>query len=417
MRPHCALAPLGSTPLVALTLLCAAQWAPITAAEPRIVYNGPSPRGGVQKLSAVELWRAGGEEDEQFFGAIAQVTSDAAGNIYLLDSQRAQVMVYSADGSYRGSLSREGTGPGEVQHPVDLFVLPDGTLGLVQPFPGKVIKVDRDGTPGGTMTYRTGAAGQGGFAALVRGLVRGGVYVLGGVRMSYGNDGTGREVRFLSRCSDQGMEEHCYVSLETAVNYNDFSLRERTQSFAWRRCDLDSEGRLYVAPAWDRYRIEVHNAEGELEWIIERDYESLERDPYQRVAARARLEAYARYYPTPPREITIEDTEPDIASLWVAPDGRLWVRTSRGDHDRTAGIITTFDVFDRDGQFAQQISLTGLGDPQRDLLYLLGGDQLVVVVEGVGAVLSQQGVSLPDSEERGEPAALEIICCRLLPRD
>ncbi len=45
-----------------------------------------------------ELWRAGGEDDEIFFGSVAAIRSDPDGNILILDGQLSEVHVYTPDG-------------------------------------------------------------------------------------------------------------------------------------------------------------------------------------------------------------------------------------------------------------------------------------------------------------------------------
>lgn len=91
------------------------------------VRNGEVPREGTVTLTPQELWRAGGEEDEHFFGVISAALADSAGNIYLLDRQLSEVAVYSSDGRFLRTLSREGEGPGEVRRPVDMLWMPTGT--------------------------------------------------------------------------------------------------------------------------------------------------------------------------------------------------------------------------------------------------------------------------------------------------
>jgi hypothetical protein len=381
--------------------------------ETEVVHNDASPPGGVETVQVRELWRAGGEDDERFFGVIARAISDEAGNVYLLDSQLSEAYVYSPAGKFIRTLGREGEGPGEVRGPTDCCLLPDGTLGFVQAFPGKIVKVNLDGTPSQTVSYGTGPAAQGRFAVLIRAMMRGGAFVLGGIRMSYSNDGTGSETRFLSLCDRAGTEQHCYVSKTNSVNYANMTMSELDQDFAWARCALGPAGNLYVAPARNAYRVEVHSPAGELLRVIERTYTSPKRSAKQQEAARRQLEAYARYYPAALQGITIEESEPDITDMWVAANGHLWVRTSQGDNHSPAGILTTYDLFDESGHYRNQYSIACPGDPARDLIFLIGQDRMILVSGGVGAALTQLGVSPADQAEEDETSALEVICYRM----
>jgi len=114
------------------------------------VKNPAKASGGVQILNMQEQWKVGGEDDEDIlFGLIPRACSDEAGNIYVLDSQLNQVLVFNPEGEMVRTLFREGEGPGEIRQPRDMMVLGNGRVGVVQEFPGVVIFVENDGTPAG----------------------------------------------------------------------------------------------------------------------------------------------------------------------------------------------------------------------------------------------------------------------------
>ena len=88
----------SSVRLLLLMLLVAALALPAVA-EPARVENGPTPRDGIDQLELEEIWRHGGEDDEDvLFGLVSSVITDADGLLYVLDSQLAQVNVFSPDG-------------------------------------------------------------------------------------------------------------------------------------------------------------------------------------------------------------------------------------------------------------------------------------------------------------------------------
>jgi len=114
------------------------------------VKNGSTPTEGVQALRMTELWRVGGEDDEEIlFGLTPKVCTDDKGQVYVLDSQLSQVLVFSPDGKLSRTLFREGDGPGEIHQPWDMFVLGDGRVGALQEFPGTTVFVDDQGKPAG----------------------------------------------------------------------------------------------------------------------------------------------------------------------------------------------------------------------------------------------------------------------------
>ena len=65
----------------------------------------------------------------------------------------------------------------------------------------------------------------------------------------------------------------------------------------------------------------------------------------------------------PQAPVSIEATEPDVEFLRVAPDGHIWILTSRAMWDPPEGVFTVFDVFSPDGHFVEQVQLVVDGDP------------------------------------------------------
>ena len=63
---------------------------------------------------------------------IAQIATGPEGDIYLLDQQLTEVKVFSRAGDYLRTIGREGEGPGEFRRPGDMFLLPDGNVGVLQ---------------------------------------------------------------------------------------------------------------------------------------------------------------------------------------------------------------------------------------------------------------------------------------------
>lgn len=172
------------------------------------VRNATVPAGGRQTLRARELWRAGGEDGDFIFGNVGQVLSGPRGEIYVLDSQQSQVQVFAADGRHLRTLSREGEGPGEVRRPGDMLLLPDGSLGLVQTFPGRIVRIGADGQPAGDFTVGAGDPASGRFAALVAGRSRGGTTALLGIQMTFSADGTSDQTYFLAAYDEAGKQRH-----------------------------------------------------------------------------------------------------------------------------------------------------------------------------------------------------------------
>ena len=385
----------------------------LAAAQPPVVVtNDAEPASGLQVPQLEELWRRGGEDDDIFFGNVGGGHLDADGNVLLLDSQLSQVYVIGTDGEILRIIGREGDGPGEVRRPAGFFVADDGTVCLLQGFPGRIVKLTPDGLPAGDTTYAAGD-GQGQFAVLNAGFADKAGMVLLGIRMSFGG-AVSQQTYFLDRCDAEGKRLHNFLEKEHAINYAQFELDEGHADFVWSRTAVDGAGHVVTAPERNVYAIQVYDAEGRHTLTFSRPYETLTRNEEQRKIARQIFEGVGAFYPTPPVKITIENTEPDIAGLQITNDGRIWVQTSRGLRDKTADTWQTLDVFTSDGKFERQVALAGNHDGSHDGLTILPDGRILVIVGLLDAFLTQQGVSSEESTGDGEEASpLEVICYRM----
>ncbi len=396
-------------PALALALGLAAATA---AAEAPHVQNPARPAGGLETLRLKELWRAGGEGSDLIFGSVAGVVAGPDGTTYVLDSQLSQVAVFAADGRFLRTVGREGDGPGEARRPGGLVLLPDGALGLIQTFPGKVVKIRPDGTPAGGFAVGGGDPSQGRFSVLVEGQCRGGALVMAGMHMTIAPDGTSNQSHFVAPCDQEGRQGASCATAEYPINYADFSLDEKGLNFVYGRWGLGPDGRVYVPGERNRYLVRVYGPDGRLERTFGREYASWPRDAAAAAAARQALEAVGRNYPTPPRRVTTEDTEPDVLGVWVSPDGEAWVTSSRGVYEAPAGTRAVLDVFDRGGRFVRQVALAGPGDARRDALYFTAPGRAVSVTGALDAFLAQQGVAAGAAEA----PPLEIVGYALEPK-
>ena len=82
----------------------AADWKGVEVSREGVLHvkNPAEPSSPPVEVAASERWRIGGEtEDEDFFfGVIQTIDTDQDGNIYLLDRQLHQVMIYSPEGEF-----------------------------------------------------------------------------------------------------------------------------------------------------------------------------------------------------------------------------------------------------------------------------------------------------------------------------
>lgn len=382
------------------------------AADVPRVENPSEPSQGTQKVELEELWRIGGEDDEDnIFGVVNRALVDDDNNIYLLDAQLSQISVYSPDGELIKILGKEGDGPGEFRGPVDMCFLPDGNLGVVQAFPGKVIKLSLDNTPAGV--WQLGDPATGGFFIMRALKCNGGVVVAGGTQQKMDQSiGEIKRRNFVATLAEDGNLGTNLTEVEHTMDMANFKLDElEIIESPDRRFDVGSDGQTVVAIPRYGYEVSVFNAAGDLERVFTRKYESWKRDE-RAMKMWQNIFDFIETNQAPGAAIHIEDFQPDVEFLRVAGDGSTWVLTSRAMWDSPEGIFTSYDVFSPEGVYEKKLDIICEGDPVEDFLFFAGDDLAFVVTGFWDAALSQFGGS-GGADDEEEPEPMSVICYRI----
>ena len=377
------------------------------------VKSGSQPMEGTETLRLEELWRAGGEDDDIIFGSIVAATVDEDGNAYLLDAQLSQVQVYSERGEYLKTLSREGEGPGEIRRPDDLVILPDASIGVVHFFTGKVVRFDKQGIPQSTLVPGSADPTEGGLRTLRNLRYRGGNLAGCAGLMKGEPGGAATRVEYLAGFAENGVEEVRYLEKATETQFGHREFVERNSYFANDdRWALGPDGKVYAAAERDRYAISVYSPGGTLVRVIERQYEPRKRTQEEKdrvIEGVVMIINGERVRP----EAKIEDNAACIDAIWIEDDGTLWVQNGHGAHDRPAGVMATYDVFDGEGRYAKQVRLACDGDAREDGIFYLGNDRLLVSRGMRGSWLGMFGGTGSSDEGGEEPPPSEVICYRI----
>ena len=393
--------------LLTVLLLLAATAAPAT---PLVENPEHAPRR--REMVLHEVWRAGSEEDDPVMGPIHGAVADDAGNVYLLDTQKQEVLKFAADGRYLGLVASKGEGPGEIDLVFSIEVLDGNRLGLVKVFPPEVIVVGLDGTP--QPSLRPGAPDLGGgesHASLFVLASRDGFQVVAGRRSRY--DGQAQHhTGYVASLTPAGSPRHCYGTHESSQDFSrPITMDELALWSPWQLWALGRGGEVYFAPDRDRWLIEVRDQDGSLLRTITRPG-----GPHRRTAAE-KEEAKNGYTFTssvelPPISYRIADTDPVIERLHF--DGReLHVQAPR--RDGAPPGVRTFDVLDAGGHLLETrtVRVPGVG-PGDGLLPL--DDGRVVCVKNLEAAQAASTAGLqvqvgdkrrPAGDDAGEE--LEII--------
>ena len=143
--------------------------------------------------------------------------------------------------------------------------------------------------------------------------------------------------------------------------------------------------------------------------MIKRDYERLERDAETLARVEEGMENLKRQFGPITVKTETETTEQDIISLFVHPSGELWVLSSQGQANRPDGVLSSYDVFDTNGEFIRQVRVHAPGDGAEDAVMFARDGRVLVVTGFTAAVTALQGGGGASDEEE-EPAPMEVIC-------
>jgi hypothetical protein len=169
---------------------------------------------------------------------------------------------------------------------------------------------------------------------------------------------------------------------------------------------LGKDGLVYAVTTFGEYAIHVWKPDGTPVRVQSRAFDHLARTPQEIEEQKSRFVIRGPIDP----KIVVSDYHPDIRSMFPRDDGSLWVLTSRGMKSADENTLGTFDVFDREGRFVRQVTMTGQGDPDEDL-YFLTGDRVFVVTQYVSASRSMFGNSGPEgAEDEDNLVPMEVIC-------
>ena len=181
-----------------------------------------------------------------------------------------------------------------------------------------------------------------------------------------------------------GKEQVRYEAHTRELDFTQFNwVEDDIQQIDFRKMVVGTDGRVYLASSRNAYRINVYNRDGTPDRVITRPYEHRAREAKEIERLETALATQLAQLPN--AKWTVSKTEPDIGALRIGPDGNLWVETSRGGVEQPEGVFYTWDVFDPDGHFIEQVSAACAGDGEQDMM-LWTADGAIQVTGFVGAV-------------------------------
>jgi hypothetical protein len=372
------------------------------------VRNPESPPEAV-RLTAKEIWRRGDADDDLLFGMVNELVADADGNVYVLDGQLSEIQVLSPDGEFLRTVGREGEGPGEFRNAAFMYLGPGDELGVLQMFPGKIVKLALDGTPAGEFPLPPAEGGGFQMAFVGRGLSD--RVVLAGAQQSMA-DGALQQHSYLKAFDADGNEIAHFHDEVQEIRFGGMEFDEPTFSNYQRRWTLAEDGRVAAALDFDDYAIHVWKPDGSLDRVIERpDYEPLKRDQPSMERFQRLFDGITRF--SPGSTFHVSETHNSVNQMWFRDDGSLWVLASRGAWAPAEGLFAEIDVYDRTGRWVRRVQLALDGDPVEDGLFFVG-DRAYLVTDLFSAVMSNLGGgdTVDDAGEE-EPEPVQVIAYEL----
>jgi hypothetical protein len=392
--------------MAALPGAAAADWQGKEIVEDgkRIVRN-PETAPENLTIAPEELWRRGEEDDDIFFGMPIQILEDEDGNVYVLDSQVSEIVVFSPDGEHLRTIGREGEGPGEFRGANDMFIRSDGLIGVVVVFPGKIVQLNPDGTPAGVFPFPKSNVE--GFQLIYKGVAAGDrVFLSGSVQGRSGGGVQSEQENYLKAFDYEGNQLAHFHSLTEMTQYGGMEFDEKIFANFKGQWAAAADGRAAAALSFDDYRIHVWKPDGSLDLIIERpEYAALERSAKDKERFQVLYDGVTSWNPN--STFAISETHRAIVRLEFRPDGSLWVLSGRGVWANDEGVFATFDVYDGEGRFVRQVTMTGPGDPMNDGMYFTQ-QRFYRVTDQFSAFLANFGGG-GEAEEEGSGEPLQIV--------
>jgi hypothetical protein len=373
--------------LVVLMLLVSAA----ATAAPLLVPS-TAPREAPGEITLEPLWSRGGEDDaEVLFGIPVDLAADAAGNVYVVDNQLAQIHAFDRDGAFLGAFGGEGEGPGEFQRPIGVVALPDGTIAGGSQMGGRFERLAADGTPRGTL--HLGPDGpQSGFLVLYGADFRGGTFLVASATSAFDQAaGTMHRVQNLDTYGLDGALRGHVAAAEFEMDFTGARpLREKEilRQFLMVHA-VGPDGRIYVPDTRDEYAVDVYTADGEQVLRISRpDFTAPPRNDRERARLEALVDSWRRNAGLD-IQVELEDHEMVIQDLFVDDRGHLFVRHAASARDLPDGVFLRLDEFTPDGVWRREVLVRGVGDPLMDTLAWLGDGRAAVLRGGILVELEQ----------------------------
>ncbi len=342
------------------------------------------------------------------FGAIAGITTDSRGRIFVVDRQARHVKVFSPEGAYELTMGGPGDGPGELGLPGFEPVIGPGDTLLVHD--RRNLRVNR---------YAPDGSSAGSFRLEIE----------EGVAWKYRATRSGTIAEHLVVPVAVGAENRLDVIVIRAM---DGGITDTLLEFPPGQPVGPNRTVYHPEPAWDltddmqllfavngEYRIKEYSSAGRLERIITKEWERQPVSDRDKEALTNLLEGRWRRQGVPPAAVqrrlsrwSFHEYFPAFQTLLAGPAGTIWVQRVQPPSQMSEAELSTldpywnedeasapdWDVFDSEGRYLGVVTMPRLFTPKifrDDKIYGIWRDELdvqyvvrlrVVGELGVGAI-------------------------------
>jgi len=335
-----------------------------------------------QELSIVELAildSIGVEigDSNYVLGAVQKLDRDSSGNILVLDRSACCVRIYSPEGEFIRNVSNMGSGPGELNNPLDMFVLENDRIMILSPWSGGLHAFTTEGEWLGLVNSFTNDPPMAGSAA------DDSAYVASRLQVETAENGELVIDNFLGRyeLGDEPVVKYSECSFPFDPTDMTSILRNTLFSYTF---SADKEGNVFMADlSCEEYLVEGFRSDGELFLDIEKDAVRVEKTPEEMAEEKRFVESWVEamgadgvvieWNPEPYRYM--------ISQIQTDGIGRIWVR-------RGTELTPVFDVYDYQGNELFTASVPEAGDEGQFWMFHI--DEYGIVAYSTSPELFQQ---------------------------
>jgi hypothetical protein len=294
-------------------------------------------------------------KEKNMFYLLTDMEADSSGNIYVLDSEDANIKVYDQKGRFLRVFSRKGQGPGQLSNPIDIYIDDKDLIYVCDSGNNRISIFNEQGGFVRHINFHDYSAGK---------MV--GINPQGGIILRVDKTSLESTMNFITRAyfinmySDRFDFKRNLYSISVPIMQH-FRKGEKgialTIPYQKELCwTLDSSGNVYIGES-QAYEIQVFSPEGKKIRRIEKDYEHSK-------VSNPDIENYVKdqflfdnkertfWSTTIKQQLKVPENKPVFEKLFFAENRLFVLRSENGKKKRFF-----FDIFDDEGRYSWKMRL------------------------------------------------------------